>query len=168
MLFSSNNSVNFRQKLVVLVGFQICLILIANTFCANEMADELIYENQMDEMVDHYEGIERVKARLAELDLQRCCSGRVAEEEICKVEHCHCMGMPNAECQEIWCDNPEIITDEIWFMDQMDISRINIDRKYKEGKYLLFVDKIGRVFRFDLSLESEAHKPQKIKEFIRD
>ena len=168
MLFSSNNSVNFRQKLVVLVGFQICLILIGNTFCANEMADEIIYEIQMDEMADYYEGKERVKNRLAELDLQRCCSGRVTEEEVCKVEHCHCMGMPNAECKEIWCDNPEIITDEIWFMDQMDISRINIDRKYKEGKYLLFVDKIGRVLRFNLSLESEENKPQKIKEFIRD
>ena len=150
MLFSSNNSVNFRQKLVVLVGFQICLILIGNTFCANEMADEIIYGIQMDEMADYYEGKERVKNRLAELDLQRCCSGRIAEEEA-TVD-----------------DNKRIVPTRLEFMEPSDIMRANMDKKYQEGKYLLFVDTNNNVFVFDLYLVGYDTEMQqkKIKEFL--
>ena len=134
-MFSSNNQINFRQKIVVLVGFQICLILLANTYCACELADQLEYENQVEEMIEHYEGIERVRVKLEAQDINRCCSARVEEE------------LPTVD------DNKRIKPAMVWFMEPMDIIRSNMDRKYKEGKYLLFVDSNNKVYAFDLSLQ---------------
>lgn len=147
-MFSSNNQINFRQKLVVLVGFQICLILIANVFCANETAEAMVYELQMEEMVEHYEGIERVRAKLEGEDLHRCCSARA--------------DVPTVD------DNKRIEPNKLWFMEPADINRANMDKKYKEGKYLLFVDGNNRVFVFDLYLVGYDTEMQqkKIKEFL--
>jgi hypothetical protein len=114
------------------------------------MADEIIYGIQMDEMADYYEGKERVKNRLAELDLQRCCSGRIAEEEA-TVD-----------------DNKRIVPTRLEFMEPSDIMRANMDKKYQEGKYLLFVDTNNNVFVFDLYLVGYDTEMQqkKIKEFL--
>jgi len=149
-MFSSNVQINFRQKLVVLVGFQACLILIANVFCANETAEAMVYELQMEEMVEHYEGIERVKVKLEGADLQRCCSARVEEE------------LPTVD------DNKRIEPTQLEFMEPSDINRANMNKKYKTGNYLLFVDSNNKVFVFDLYLVGYDTEMQqkKIKEFL--
>ena len=149
-MFSTDIKVSFRQKMVVLVGFQICLILIANVFCANETAEAIVYELQMEEMVEHYEGIERVRAKLEGEDLHRCCSARVEEE------------LPNVD------DNKRIEPTQLEFMEPSDIMRANMNKKYKEGKYLLFVDGNNKVFVFDLYLVDYDTEMQqkKIKQFF--
>jgi len=151
-MFSSNVQINFRQKLVVLVGFQIGLLLIANVFCANEMAEAMVYELQMDEMADYYEGLETSKQMLAKEDINRCCSARVIEE------------LPTVD------DNPRIEPTQLEFMEPSDINRANMNKKYKTGNYLLFVDSNNKVFVFDLYLVGYDTEMQqkKIKEFLDD
>lgn len=152
-MFSLNNSVNFRQKIVVLVGFQIGLLLLTNVYCACEYANLLNYEIQVDEMADHYEGIERVRVKLESEDLHRCCTHRDVLD----------IGFDGDEI-----DNKRIEPAKVWFMDPMDIIHSNMDKKYKEGKYLLFVDNENKVFVFDLNLIGYDTEMQqgKIKEFL--
>ena len=137
-MFSTDIKISFRQKMVVLIGFQLCLILIANTYCACEYAEAITYEMEMDEMADHYEGVERVRIKLEGEDLQRCCGHRDVLDIGFDADHI---------------DNQRIEPAKVWFMDPMDIIRSNMDRKYKEGKYLLFVDSNNKVYAFDLTLQ---------------
>ena len=138
-MFSTDIKISFRQKMVVLIGFQLCLILLANTYCATEMAEEWAYEMEMDKMADHYERIQKAKDCIATEDLQRCCGHRDVLDIGFDADHI---------------DNQRIEPAKVWFMDPMDIIRSNMDRKYKEGKYLLFVDGNSKVYAFDLSLPS--------------
>lgn len=106
----------------------------------------------MDEMVDHFEGIEKSRLKLAELDIQRCCSERIDDD------------LPTVD------DNKRIEPTQLEFMEPSDIMRANMNKKYKEGKYLLFVDSNNKVFVFDLYLVGYDTEMQqkKIKEFLDD
>lgn len=137
-MFNTDIKVSFRQKMVVLIGFQLCLILLANTYCACELAEAITYEMEMDEMADHYEGVERVRAKLEGEDLHKCCGHKDILDIGFDADHI---------------DNQRIEPAKVWFMDPMDIIRSNMDRKYKEGKYLLFVDGNSKVYAFDLTLQ---------------
>lgn len=155
MLFNSNHNIRFRQKLVILLGFQIALILLANVYCANETASEIIYEMEMNEMADHFISKAKMEERLASEDLRRCCSARDPLDTGFDADYL---------------DNKRINPAQIWFMEPSDIIRANMDRKFKEGKYLLFIDNDGKVFAFDLTLpgyDTEEIKAQ-VKEFLRD
>jgi hypothetical protein len=52
---------------------------------------------------------------------------------------------------------------KIWFMEPMDIMRANMDRKFKDGKYLLFIDEQMNVLAFDLTLQGYDTEMQRAK-----
>lgn len=154
-MFSNNIEINFRQKLVVLVGFQIAAILLVNVYCAEEMAESITYQSYMNEMVDHFESKAQAETKIQKHieseDLRRCCSARDDLGTVTESE-----------------DNRRISPTQIWFMEPSETNRANMDQKWKAYKYLLFIDSNKNVYAFDLSAPAYDAEPviSKIKEFI--
>lgn len=155
-MFSSNHTINFRQKLVMVLGFQLSIILLANVYCAHEMADAIYADMKASEEA----GIPVSLATKISKSLER---DKLLQE-----------GWDFDPCQRVLSpaqmEEQKLEVKQIWFMEPLDIVRANMDRKFKEGKYLLFIDENKNVHAFDLTLpgyDTEGIKEQ-VKEFLRD
>jgi hypothetical protein len=159
-MFSSNHRINFRQKVVVLIGIQLSCILLLNAYCATEYANEIYAELKE----DAEKGIPLPLA----IKIARSMEKEYKEDllpEGWTFDPCNRDKLipPPAVMESI-----PLQVKQIWFMDPMDISRANMNRKYKEGKYLLFIDEQKNVLAFDLTLQGYDTETQqaKIKEWL--
>jgi hypothetical protein len=137
-MFSNIPHIQFRQRLVILVGFGVASVMLAAAYSHHEIADVLNYEVELNEMADHYEGIERTKQKIKqamENDPETMC---------CAIRRYEPLDRDLDEGREI---KPV----RMWFLDPADIARANLPKEFKEGKYLLFQNEKGDVTVLDLS-----------------
>ena len=153
-MFSRNNQVNFRQKIVVIIGFQLSCMLLLNAYCAHEYAAEILAEGKTEE-----ENI--ISSALAK---------RIEETIARQKEELLPEGWTFDPCnREVLVPPPAVMetapikVKRIWFMEPMDIMRANMDRKFKDGKYLLFIDEQMNVLAFDLTLQGYDTEMQRAK-----
>lgn len=153
-MFSSNHRVNFRQKIVCLIGFQLSCMLLLNAYCAQEYANEIMAEVKAEEE----------KGIPLSLAIKIAKSMEKEYEEDLLPE-----GWTFDPCNRDILVPPAVMettplqVKQIWFMDPMDISRANMDRKYKDGKYLLFIDEQKNVLAFDLTLQGYDSERERAK-----
>ncbi len=161
-MFSLNHRVNFRQKLVVLIGFQLSCMLLLNAYCAQEYANEILANVKAEEE----KGIPLPLAIKIAKSMEKEYEEGILPD-----------GWTFDPCnRDILIPPPSMMekipsrVKEIWFMDPMDINRANMDRTYKDGKYLLFVDEQKNVLVFDLTLQGYDTEMQqaKIKSSIKE
>lgn len=116
--------ISLRQRAVLLVGFVTCTLLISAAFSYQQIEQRINHTLEDIAKSDREFGrMYSYKSALAE----GCCAARPHELE-----------------------EKRIPVAPIHFMDPMDMVRANLDPKYKQGKYLLFVDRNGRVLVLDL------------------
>lgn len=152
-MFSSNIHVNFRQKLVVLIGFQLSAILLVNAYCAHERAEVLMENIKADEEAGISPELANKIASSLERDLERTPPGW-------DFDPCERRVLSPAQMEE-----RKLSVQQIWFMEPADILRANMDQKWKDGKYLLFVDENKNVYAFDLTLP--GYDTEEIKNQVR-
>ena len=159
-MFSRNNQVNFRQKIVVLIGFQLSCMLLLNAYCATEYAEEMLAEAKAEEKnIPLSLAIKIAKSMEKEYE-----EGILPEGWTFDPCNRDILIPPHMR------ENIPVKVKAIWFMEPMDIMRANMDRKYKDGKYLLFIDEQKNVLVFDLTLQGYDTEMQqaKIKSSIKE
>lgn len=158
-MFSSNHRVNFRQKIVVIIGFQLSCMLLLNAYCATEYANDLYAEMKEDAEKGIPLSVAIKIARSMEKDWEEDTLPEGWTYDPCarKLEYDHAVQ-----------ETIPLNVREICFMDPIDISRANIPQKFKDGKYLLFIDEQKNVMYFNLSLPAydTEYQQARIKEWL--
>lgn len=154
-MFSRNNQVNFRQKLVVIIGFQLSCILLLNAYCATEYANDIYADIKADEEKGIPLSLAIKIAKSMEKEYEEGILPKGWTFDPCDRD----ILIPPHAVRE----NMPVKVKKIWFMEPIEINRANMDRKYKDGKYLLFVDEQMNVLAFDLTLQGYDTEMQRAK-----
>ena len=132
-----------RTLIVWMLGSILCPIMMVMAIDQYETAENLNKEIEANERVD---AILSRKAHDPEYAARiDCCN----KQEFDNLQLEYTVKKVTVEPYEI--EEKRVLVKTIYMLDEMDASRANIKRKWKDSKYILFRDSNGNLYSFDLT-----------------